>query len=159
MIFVTLGSQKFQFNRLLKKIDELIADGLIQEEVFVQTGYSDYEPLHFTFKEFLGREEFVAMMDKCDTVITHGGTGAIISAVKKAKKVIAVARLAKYGEHVDDHQKQILKQFDGMGIITACYDTENLTIHYKNLQQTEFSKYQSNTKIIIDSIDKFLVDG
>ena len=156
MIFVTLGSQKFQFNRLLAKLDELIVNGTIQEEVFAQIGYSDYKPLHFTYKEFLDREEFAATMTKCSTVITHGGTGAIIGAVKKGKKVIAVPRLSKYGEHVDDHQIQLLKQFDDMGIISACYEFEMLNKHYKNLQQREFNKYQSNTKTIIDSIDKFL---
>lgn len=34
MIFITLGSQKFQFNRLLKAIDKLIEQGKIKEEVF-----------------------------------------------------------------------------------------------------------------------------
>ena len=36
MIFITLGSQKFQFNRLLKKVDDLIESGVIKEEVFAQ---------------------------------------------------------------------------------------------------------------------------
>ena len=44
MIFVTLGSQKFQFNRLLRKIDDLVEEGVITEEVFAQTGASDYLP-------------------------------------------------------------------------------------------------------------------
>lgn len=42
MIFVTTGSQKFQFNRLLQKIDLLIEEGMIREEVFAQIGVSDY---------------------------------------------------------------------------------------------------------------------
>ena len=53
-------------------------------------------------------------MEKANIVITHGGTGAIIGAVKKGKKVIAVPRLAKYGEHVDDHQLQLIKKFDDL---------------------------------------------
>ena len=40
MIFVTLGSQKFQFNRILIEIDKLIEDKYITENVFAQTGYS-----------------------------------------------------------------------------------------------------------------------
>ena len=43
MIFVTTGSQKFQFNRLLQKIDLLIEEGMIREEVFAQIGVSDYQ--------------------------------------------------------------------------------------------------------------------
>lgn len=86
MIFITLGSQKFQFNRLLKEIDALILDGVIKDEVFAQTGYSDYRPKNFNFKNFLDRDEFALMMQKANLVITHGGTGAIIGAVKKEKK-------------------------------------------------------------------------
>ena len=47
MIFITTGSQKFQFNRLLQKIDELVADGTIKDKVFAQSGYSDYAPKNY----------------------------------------------------------------------------------------------------------------
>ena len=92
MIFVTVGSQKFQFNRLLIEIDKLVEEKIIIEEVFAQIGYSDYKPKNYKYKEFLDRDEFTEIMKICDKVITHGGTGAIISAVKNDKKVIAAAR-------------------------------------------------------------------
>ena len=100
-IFITLGSQKFQFNRLLKAVDELCKKGTIDaDDVFAQIGYSDYLPQKYSYKKFLDRDEFSNEMGKADIVITHGGTGAIIGAVKKGKKVIAVPRLAKYGERI-----------------------------------------------------------
>lgn len=86
MIFITLGSQKFQFNRLLKAVDELVERGAIKEEVFAQIGYSDYKPVNYSYKQFLNRDEFAAQEGKSDIVITHGGTGAIIGAVKRGKK-------------------------------------------------------------------------
>ena len=52
MIFVTLGSQKFQFNRILMEIDQLIEDKYLTENVFAQTGYSDYEPKHINIRIF-----------------------------------------------------------------------------------------------------------
>lgn len=122
MIFITLGSQKFQFNRLLKAIDKLVEQEKIKEEVFAQIGYSDYQPINYKYKQFLDRDEFADMEEKADIVITHGGTGAIIGAVKKGKKVIAVPRLAKYGEHVDNHQLQLLKEFEDMNIIVPSYN-------------------------------------
>lgn len=117
MIFITLGSQKFQFNRLLKAVDELVAAGKIKDEVFAQIGYSDYKPMNYKYEQFLDREKFSQVMDKAEIVITHGGTGAIIGAVKKGKKVIAVPRLAKYGEHVDNHQLQLVGQFKELNLI------------------------------------------
>lgn len=156
MIFLTLGSQKFQFNRLLNKIDELIDEGIIKEEVFAQIGASDYVPRNYPYKDFLNRDEFGRYTEVCDLFITHGGTGAIIGAVKKGKKVIAVPRLAKYGEHVDDHQLQLLEQFQDMNIIETCVDIDELGEKYVKIQDIEMVPYVSNTKSVIDSITRFI---
>lgn len=82
MIFITLGSQKFQFNRLLKAVDKLYTN----EEIMAQIGYSDYLPKNYKYKKFLDRDEFSYYMKKADIVITHGGTGAIMGALKRKKK-------------------------------------------------------------------------
>lgn len=156
MIFITLGSQKFQFNRLLKAVDELCETGKIEDEVFAQIGYSDYEPKHYHYRQFLTREEFIDIIKKSDTVITHGGTGAIIGAVKQGKKVIAVPRLEKYGEHVDDHQLQLVSQFSGMNLIYSCYDCNELLKAISVVKETQYSKYESNTEAYIISIENYM---
>lgn len=155
-IFITVGSQKFQFNRLLKKLDEMSADREIAGELFAQTGFCDYVPQHFPYKPFLNRAEFEELTSRCDTVITHGGTGAIISAVKKEKRVIVVPRLAKYGEHVDDHQIQIMEQFAEMNLIYPCADTELLPDALKKAREHCFNHYVSNTSAIIDAIQSYI---
>lgn len=156
MIFVTVGSQKFQFNRLLIEIDRLIEEKEITEEVFAQIGYSDYKPKNYKYKEFLDRDEFNDVMSKCDKVITHGGTGAIIGAVKRDKKVIAVPRLAKYGEHVDNHQLQIVKQFNQMKLIEVANDINMLIKCLENVKTFKFMRYTSNTRTIIQSIEEYI---
>lgn len=156
MIFITLGSQKFQFDRLLKKVDDLVEQGIISDKIIAQIGASEYIPKHYEYVKFMDREKFAETIDQCSVVITHGGTGVIIGAVKKGKKVIAVPRLAKYGEHVDDHQLQLLQQFDDLKIICACYDLDKLDDYYQELEQMEFRPYVSNTQVIIDSIDEYL---
>ena len=53
LIFITVGSQKFQFDRLLKEIDRLVEEKqLNSEEVFAQIGYSTYEPCHYSYQKF-----------------------------------------------------------------------------------------------------------
>lgn len=151
MIFVTLGSQKFQFNRLLKAVDELKID----EEVFAQIGYSDYKPMNYKYKKFLDRNEFTQIMKKSDIIITHGGTGAIMNALKQNKKVIAVPRLSKYGEHVDNHQLQIIEQFKDLDLIYACEDM-NLEKALEVVANTKYQNYKSNTHTIIKSLEKFI---
>ena len=156
MIFVTVGSQKFQFNRLLKEIDRLVEEKKINEELFAQIGYSDYEPKNYKFKKFLDRGEFFNIMSECDKVITHGGTGAIIGAAKKGKKIIAVPRLKIFGEHVDDHQLQIIEEFRRMNFIKSVNKIEELNEVINNVDSFKFDKYESNTNVIIKSIDNFI---
>ena len=158
MIFVTLGSQKFQFNRLLKEIERLIEEKKIIEDVFAQIGYSDYKPRNYEYKEFLDREEFSRVMSKCDTVITHGGTGAIIGAVKKNKKVIAIPRLSKFEEHVDDHQIEIVNQFHDMGLILGVSNAEKLEKELIKVESLNLNSYESNTLKIIRSIEQFILN-
>lgn len=158
MIFVTLGSQKFQFNRLLKAIDELIAEGKITDEVFAQTGYSDYVPQHYRYKPFLDREEFAECEGKADIIVTHGGTGAIIGAIKKGKKVIAVPRKAMYGEHVDDHQMQLVGQFKELNLICDCEKVDELDKAIEYVKNAEFATYKSSTEAVVSSIEKFIED-
>ncbi len=156
MIFVTVGSQKFQFNRLLKKIDELIEKKAIKEKVYAQIGTSDYKPSNYEYTDFMTQDEFNKKIDECNLLITHAGTGVIVNAVKKGKKVIATPRLAKYGEHVDDHQIQLIQQFDELNFIEPCYELNDLEIKLKEVQKKEYKKYVSNTDTIIESIIDFI---
>lgn len=159
-IFVTLGSQKFQFNRLLKAVDELCEKKfIVAEDVFAQIGYSDYLPQNYRYKSFLDREEFSSEIGKSDIVITHGGTGAIIGAVKKGKKVIAVPRLAKYREHVDDHQLQVIKQFDDLNLICSCQEISELKKALEIVRHTKYNSYESNTINIINSIENYIKES
>lgn len=156
MIFITLGSQKFQFNRLLKSIDQLISSQVVKNEVFAQIGYSDYKPINYKYKQFLDRDEFSEFIDKSNIIITHGGTGTIIRAIKYGKKVIAVPRLQKFGEHVDDHQLQIVKEFSSMNLIAECIDCEKLGEILESIENTKFALYKSNTERFIYELDKFM---
>ena len=61
------------------------------------------------------QDEFAKLVDKADVIITHGGVGSIITAITKGKKVIAVPRLGKYNEHVNDHQVEIIESFNEKG--------------------------------------------
>ncbi|MCP1111498.1 UDP-N-acetylglucosamine transferase subunit ALG13 [Lachnospiraceae bacterium PF1-21] len=157
MIFITLGSQKFQFNRLLEEVDDLVESNIMREDIFAQTGYSDYEPKNYEFTKFLDYEKYNEREKKADVVLTHGGTGAIIGAVKNKKRVIAVPRLACYGEHVDNHQIQLLKEFEEMGIILACYDIKKLGDAYNQIYSAELKPYTSKRMSVLSSIEAFLI--
>ena len=111
MIFVTVGTQKFQFNRLLYEIDRLISEGCISEKVICQSGYSTYRSKFYQEVPFMSKKKYEKYIQECRILINHAGVGTILSAKKLNKAVIVVPRLSKYKEHVDDHQLQIAEGF------------------------------------------------
>ncbi len=106
MIFVTVGSRNYQFNRLFKEIDRLCENGVLTEKIFAQIGTSTYKPKNFEYTDFLSQEEFLEKVNKANIIVSHGASGSIMKALNAGKKVIAVTRLEKYGEHINDHQIQ-----------------------------------------------------
>ena len=102
MIFVTVGTHEQQFNRLIKEVDRLKGEGLIQDDIFVQTGFSDYEPVHCQWKALISYYEMNRYMDEADIVITHGGPATFMGVISKGKRPIVVPRQEKFGEHVND---------------------------------------------------------
>ena len=117
MIFVTVGSRRYQFDRLFKKLDELYEDGTLTEEIFAQVGTSDYKPKHYKYKDFITPEEFVQKIEAANIVVSHGASGSIMKALNAGKKVIAVTRLEKYHEHINDHQIQNNEAFSSNGYV------------------------------------------
>lgn len=156
LIFVCLGTQEFQFDRLLIKVDELVGKKIIQEEVFAQVGYSSYKPSEFNFKSFLNFNEFDYMLESCNYVITHGGTGTIIKALRKGKKVIAVPRLKRYGEHVDDHQKELISTFCEKNLIYGLTDVDQLEEAVGRIGGYAPESFISGNAGIISILDNFI---
>ncbi len=156
MIFVCVGSREYQFNRLLKKIDELIEEGLITEPVFAQIGQSDYLPKYYKYKRFLSVDEFKKCQEETDIIISHGGTGALVGALKLGKKVIAVPRLAKYGEHIDDHQIQISTVLENEGYLKTVLDTDQLFNVIEELKSYPISRKFENNSQVLNLIKNFI---
>ena len=83
MIFVTVGTHEQPFNRLIQKVDDLKKEGMIQEEVIMQTGYSTYEPQYCQWDKLIPYQQMVKNVENARIVITHGGSGDIIGATKR----------------------------------------------------------------------------
>ena len=158
MIFVILGTQKFQMNRLLRQIDCLIAEGAISAPVIAQIGHSDYEPVSFEFHRFLNKDEFDRYITQADMIVTHGGVSSIITALKLRKPVIVYPRLAKFGEHVDNHQCEIARAFAKKGYVLYCGEDDDLAEMLELCKGMEFTEYVSQTENITRIVNDFL-DG
>lgn len=127
MIFVTVGTHEQQFNRLVQEIDKLIESGVIKEEVVIQTGYSDYEPRNCVWKKVFPYDEMQKYIERADIVITHGGPSSFIMPLQMQKTPIVVPRQKQFGEHVNDHQMEFVKEVsERFGNIIPVYDITTL---------------------------------
>jgi UDP-N-acetylglucosamine transferase subunit ALG13 len=156
LIFVCTGTQVYQFNRLLSKLDDLIEDGTISDKVFSQTGASTYIPKNYGYKAFLSHDEFERYQEEATLIISHGGTGALIGASKKGKNIIAVPRLAKYGEHVDDHQLQIVDVLAKEGYVRVAYEMSDLEKIIQVAIANPIIKRYNRESCIIDVIRDYI---
>ncbi|MBS7021472.1 MAG: GtrA family protein [Firmicutes bacterium] len=156
MIFVTLGTQDKSFHRLLEKIEKQIETGMIQDKVIVQAGNTKFQSKHMEILDFIPMDTFQQYIKDADYVITHGGVGSIVDALKENKKVIAVPRKKEYKEHTNDHQEQIIHEFASDKYIIGINSVDELDAAIKKVEKFKPKKYQSNNKKFIKVISDYI---
>lgn len=136
MIFVTVGTHEQPFNRLIKKVDELKRDGIIKEDVIMQTGFSTYEPKYCEWSKLIPYQQMIKNVEIARIVITHGGPASFIMPLQIGKVPIVVPRQHKFDEHVNDHQVEFARNVaERMGIIIPVEDIEKLEEVITNYDQ------------------------
>lgn len=163
MIFVTVGSRNYPFDRLFIKLDELYDKGILTEPMFAQTGTSVYQPKHYEYKDFISQEEFLEKIQEADIVVSHGASGSIMKALNAGKKVIAVTRLEKYGEHINDHQIQNNTAFGSNGyVLVADLELDDLGECFKKIYNGTDGLVPWENKdpmAIVNMIDDFIQEN
>ena len=162
MIFVCVGSRKYPFDRLFVKLHKMCENGEIKDEIFAQIGTSTYKPKRFKYKDFLSPEEFQEKINEADIVITHGASGSIMKALNAGKKVIAVTRLKKYGEHINVHQIQNNEAFASNKYVLAVYEMEELDEAIRKIYDgtADLKPWENKDPMaIINLIDNFIQEN
>jgi UDP-N-acetylglucosamine transferase subunit ALG13 len=144
MIFVTVGTHYKEFERLVKKMDEIAAK--IDEKVIMQIGYTNYEPKNARWFKFLSYDEINTFYRKSNLIISHAGAGTLLDILNLKKPSIIVPRLKKYGEHIDDQQIELGEALERSKKVIMLRDIENLeeTINKLNLGKIEALKTDKN---------------
>lgn len=156
MILVLLGTQKNDFTRLLEAVQKNIDSGLIKDKVIVQAGDTKFKSKDMEIFDLIPMDKMNDLIDSAQLIITHGGVGSIVGALKKNKKIIVMPRLSKYGEHVNNHQQQIVSIFEEKGYIKSINSADDLTKVLSEINEFTPNIYQSNTNNIIEILTKFI---
>lgn len=162
MIFVTVGTHEQQFDRLVSCIDDLKGQGVIEEEVIVQTGYSTYEPKHCTWSKLLPYNQMVKNVADARIVITHGGPSSFIMPLQVGKIPVVVPRQLKYGEHVNDHQllfaRQVAQRQKNIIVVEDVETLAEVLQNYESLAGAMNLGEESNNARFVEGFSQ-IVDG
>lgn len=160
MIFVTVGTHEQPFDRLVRRIDELAQGGAIREEVFIQTGYSTYEPKFCQFKKMLPYSEMTEKVAQARIVITHGGPSSFIMPLQMGKIPIVVPRQAGFGEHVNDHQVEfageVARRHGNVLVVEDVAELERVIADYDALASQLSGGINSNNPAFMQSFEKIV---
>ena len=157
MIFVTVGTHEQQFNRLVEEVDKLKENGIIKEDVFIQTGFSTYEPKYCQWSKLISYKEMDNKIKEARIIITHGGPASFIAPLQIGKIPIVVPRQEKYGEHVNDHQLEFVEQIEKRkNSLIPVYNIKELKekiLNYNNIVNKIKEQYSSNTEKFVEKLE------
>ena len=125
-ILVTVGTALQPFDRLLQYTDDAIAALTLPVTGICQHSCSLVRPRGLLCKETLSRAEFDTEIANADVVICHAGVGTLWSSLREGHKPLVVPRLGSLGEHVNDHQLEIVEALRNEGRIEFIADAAQL---------------------------------
>jgi UDP-N-acetylglucosamine transferase subunit ALG13 len=111
VIFVTLGTQAYPFDRLLRGLEG------VEEELVVQGGLSAYRPAGAAWFDYLEYTPLLEHVRRARIVVSHAGIGTVMTVVAEGKRPVVVPRLHRHGEAVDDHQVPIARRLAEAGLV------------------------------------------
>lgn len=151
-IFVTLGTQKQPFTRILTYLENMN----MKAKIVVQNGNTSFESKKMKFLHFITREEMQKEIKKSDLIVTHGGGGSIFEALELSKKVICVPRRKKYKEHINDHQLEIVEYLAKKKYIILCETEQELEEAIHNIDKISLKKYEPHPDQFVKKIEKVI---
>lgn len=121
MILVTLGTQAFPFDRLLREVD-----GFPDDEIVVQCASGGMRPERAIWHDKLSFDELVALVSRSRAVVSHAGVGSVLTALDHGRRPVVVPRLRQFGEAVDDHQVEFARRLAKASLVTLVEDPSEL---------------------------------
>ncbi len=158
MIFVTVGMTSWDFSRLIKEMDRIA--GKTDEEVVMQISHAKYTPKNARYFRFTSDEEIKHLYERARVIVSHASAGPVIAAKHHNKPVVVVPRRQIYGEHIDDHQIRIAREFEREGKVIVVYDINNLEKTIEDIKSKNIvnQRVNSDNKLAImlkEYIDSF----
>lgn len=111
MILVTVGSTMFPFSRMTSLVERLARQAPPSERIIFQYGCirPKTNNIHIDPYPFLDHAKLMTYMKKASHIICHGGPATIYQSLSFGKIPWVLPRQERYGEHLNDHQKDFAR--------------------------------------------------
>lgn len=160
MIYVTVGTHEQPFNRLVQCVDELKGNGIIEEDVVIQNGFSDYEIKHCEHKKLFSSQEVAENYANARMIIMHGGPSTMIESIRDGKIPIVVPRQKKYGEHINDHQlefcRAVQNRYNNIILIEDINDLKDAIVNYDEMAATRKAAGFDNNAMFCEGLQRIV---
>jgi UDP-N-acetylglucosamine transferase subunit ALG13 len=159
-VFVVVGNARQPFRRLLEAVDDLAGTPLLRgSHVVLQTGHDrEFEAVHCDQQDFFPPPRFEELMARADVVICHGGNGTIFDALRAGKRPVVMPRRRQYGEHLNDHQLDLVRAFNSERRIFAAYEPEELPEAVRQARSVPGDLLDSTPSRMITLVERAIVD-
>lgn len=120
MIFATVGTHHQPFARMLAALR-----AIDPAELVVQYGPGEPPPASVA-RPFMPFDEMLHWFGTADQVISHAGVGSILLARREGHVPLVFPRRHDLGEHVDEHQAELVEALAGRDAVIAVRDAAEL---------------------------------
>lgn len=138
-IFITVGSRKESFKRLLQAIEDLNKEGTIKEKVIVQGGHTKYTSDHMEIFDFCAPKKIEELVKNANYVITQESAGIGSICLKYQTKFIVMPRDYKYKElpTKSDMKEDLHLKLEELGytkVVTDVAEMRNVIMHLDTIK-------------------------
>lgn len=159
MILITVGTD-LPFDRMVKVVDAWARKNQ-RQDVFAQIGEGGWKPEFIRHADFLQPGEFREYFSASKIIISHAGMGTILSALFHGKPILVMPKLARLGEHRNEHQTATALRMRELGNVNVAFDEEELLDRLDHLDELEPSRKIGSfaSDGLLDGIREFIQDS
>ena len=149
-IFVSLGTRREPFVRLVKSVEQLVMNGTIKQNVIVQAGCTKYSSTHLKIFDFCPAEEIEELIKNATYIITQESAGIVNKCLKYGKPFLVMPRDYSFQELPSKHdmQEDLQYKLEELGFTKVVTNMEELTLGIQNIDKLKTGFEFNNNEVV-----------
>ena len=156
-VFVSVGTRAESFTRIIKAVEELVKNGIIQERVIVQAGHTKYHSSCLEIFDFCTPAEINKLIINAKYVVTQESAGIGAKCLKSCTKFIVMPRDYRYGElpAQSDMNEDLHFKLEKMGYAKVVNTVEELKLAVEKVDELK-SGFEFDNKLAISTLNQVM---